>query len=348
MKEKCHLAFLTVFLLTLWLPALAKERKHIDFYNINAWPDSVSVTEMKSQFYEFIERHDTALDDRFHRILEAGLDGTYLNNRHLFIERNSYKKDSLPPSVFLNYQNAVRPECVYWMRWRDTTTVKDVTKQKKLLERANDVFSVHDTVKLIPAKWISGQYFTLKYPFHYGTTIVSKQPVLYQIKKGVRKDVRFIRLGDSELSSTVSRLRKAYFYGNPDLGIERKDGKEISHEEWMKKEERESLASLTLFARDVMRLCREEREAPRSEFSLLFHYDSQRRLHVDVLLPKELNEEEQRRIDELQRAVALQPPGLFSSFFTIDGRVFPGMYVKATYERGRWRFEDYRFLSLKG
>ena len=120
------------------------------------------------------------MDDRFHRILEAGLDGTYLNNRHLFIERNSYKKDSLPPSVFLYYQNAVRPECVYWMRWRDTTTVKDATQQKKSLERANDVFSVHDTVKLIPAKWISGQYFTLKYPFHYGTTIVSKQPVLYQ------------------------------------------------------------------------------------------------------------------------------------------------------------------------
>jgi hypothetical protein len=24
---------------------------------------------------------------------------------------------------------------------------------------------------------------------------------------------------------------------------------------------------------------------------------------------------------------------------------FPGMYVKATYERGRWRFEDYRFLE---
>ena len=72
------------------------------------------------------------------------------------------------------------------------------------------------------------------------------------------------------------------------------------------------MASLTLFARDVMRLCREEREAPRSEFSLLFHYDSQRRLHVDVLLPKELNEEERRRMDELQRAVALQPPGLFS------------------------------------
>ena len=312
--------------------------------------DSVSVEEMRQIFYgsERNCEHPQSLN-RFSRYL---LGGKFTDNNDVIADVCGvlpYKKYPMPvSSTYVLYGDHANTKDAYQLFWQKEKNAKQNDAAGEFLAKKYGQLNLGDTLCLVPARWVNGTFYVLEYSFDYFGMVLSSDPCVYSFQKGVEKRYRKIDLGKSELKTRVRRLENKSKKTNPQIAIVVMDAPPLKVAAYRQKAWQVSQASLSLFSSDVMRLCREEREAPRSEFSLLFHYDSQRRLHVVVLLPKELNEEERRRMDELQRAVALQPPGLFSSFFTIDGRVFPGMYVKATYERGRWRFEDYRFLNLKG
>ena len=313
--------------------------------------DSVSVEEMRANFYQ--SDAFLVLNDSMHRYDKKPVSSGQ-RSLTLFIEKEGQlhqlkQGKALPASFYRICGNpADREYYLSWVGVCDENAVDKDSTVRQFLKDTYGTFKYKEKVELVPAKWFSGALISMSNPFRYGGMILSENASIISFSEGCLSDNRFVPLGSSRLWLDVEEVRNAYTFGRQQGGVSDYRCSGLSPEEFWKEERRNINACLALFARDVMRLCREEREAPKSEFSLLFHYDSQRRLHVDVLLPKELNEEERRRMDELQRAVALQPPGLFSSFFTIDGRVFPGMYVKATYERGRWRFEDYRFLNLKG
>ena len=237
-----------------------------------------------------------------------------------------YKKYPMPvSSTYVLYGDHANTKDAYQLFWQKEKNAKQNDAAGEFLAKKYGQLNLGDTLCLVPARWVNGTFYVLEYSFDYFGMVLSSDPCVYSFQKGVEKRYRKIDLGKSELKTRVRRLENKSKKTNPQIAIVVMDAPPLKVAAYRQKAWQVSQASLSLFSSDVMRLCREEREAPRSEFSLLFHYDSQRRLHVDV-----------------------QPPGLFSSFFTIDGRVFPGMYVKATYERGRWRFEDYRFLNLKG
>jgi hypothetical protein len=106
-----------------------------------------------------------------------------------------------------------------------------------------------------------------------------------------------------------------------------------------------------LFARDLNHVCC---NAPEGYdyghlkcYSLLFYFDAQQRVHVEVLLPKQLDEMDRFLLSDLQKAVESQPAELFGSHFTIDGKIFPGLYVKATYGGFKWNLFDYRTIEEK-
>jgi len=107
----------------------------------------------------------------------------------------------------------------------------------------------------------------------------------------------------------------------------------------------------TLFGRDLNRVCT---KAPKDYdyrhpkcYSLLFYFDSQQHVHVEVLLPKQLDDMDRLLLSNLQKAVESQPAKLFESHFTIDGKIFPGLYVKASYAGRGWNLFDYRTLDEK-
>ena len=308
--------------------------------------DSVNVEEMSRIFYDS-DKH-CGLPQNLNRFCRYLIGGKFTESSDVIADVSgvlSHKKCPLSVSKYVLYGDHANTKDTYHLFWQKEKNSNRSDAIGELLKKKYGLLNLGDTMCLVPARWINGTFYVLHYPFDYFGMILSSEPSAYTFRKGVEKKHQRIYLGKSELQVTVITLKNALNYSNPNVSTVAIDATPLNAAAYRQKALQISQASLSLFARDVMWLCREEREAPKSEFSLLFHYDSQRRLYVDVLLPKELNEEERRRMDELQRAVALQPSGLFSSFFTIDGRVFPGMYVKATYERGRWRFEDYRFLN---
>lgn len=307
--------------------------------------DSVSVEEMHQIFYcsGKLCGHSQKIN-RFSRYL---IGGKFTEGSDVIADISGvlfHKKASLPVSRYVLYGDHANTKDAYHLFWQKEN-LNQCDAVGEFLAKKYGLLNLGDTMCLVPARWVNGTFYVLKYPFDYFGMILSSEPCAYSFRKGVEKRFQRISLGKPELQTRVKRQENESKKTNPQVAIVVMDASPPNLVVYRQEAWKVSQASLSLFAHDVMRLCREERDAPRSEFSLLFHYDSQRRLYVDVLLPKELNEEQQRLMGELQRAVSLQPPGLFSSFFTIDGRVFPGMYIKATYERGCWRFEDYRFLE---
>ena len=84
----------------------------------------------------------------------------------------------------------------------------------------------------------------------------------------------------------------------------------------------------------------EKKETVR-EFALLFYMDRGHKTYLRPLIPQEPDTEDRRLLADLSAALDEQPAGILNDFWTLDGRLFAGRYVKARCLLGRWQLEDY-------
>lgn len=311
--------------------------------------DSVSVREMKVMFYEHYLKGlqpDTLFDRDIIQLDEPfTYPNNYVLNGTLLRKAGDIK---LPPSKYLLYSNnrdTTATERLYWIGFRHEDKVKNAAKLKSKLIHQFGSVKVKDSINVVPATWVTGKICGLYFPFNYGMTSVSYNVWAQKINQGIAKKRTYpyeevIDLGKSSLKNDAVRIVRGD--DNPHFSVIHLDGGPRSKIGRYRQARTMSNRELILFAKDVSRLCTPQSNSD-TEYSLLFYFDAHRKVHVEVLLPQKLSDAEKKRISELTKAIDQQPPQLFRSSFTIDGRVFPGIYVKASDTKNGWFFRDYRF-----
>lgn len=316
------------------------------FISGQAKVDSVSVCEMKQMFYDHYQNHvisDSLLDK--HMILNRGyITGKMYEDFDNYVVPNKLLtnagKIELPPSNFVIYQQNGSDDYTYfyWAGFRNSEQVQNAAKLKSDLFKHFGRFDINNTLTVVHATWIPGRIYVLTDPFQYGTTYVSYHMRSIRFEDGC---VMQLRDSDSIVLGSSSLEKEAEYLVDGTYFMARQE-EFMTREERQRDDEWHSYRALCLFGRDVTRLCTPQSNS-NTQYSLLFYFDAHRKVHVEVLLPQRLNDVDKEQISQLTNAVALQPPKLFGSSFTIDGRVFPGIYVKAAYKKNGWIFRDYRF-----
>lgn len=78
------------------------------------------------------------------------------------------------------------------------------------------------------------------------------------------------------------------------------------------------------------------------DYSLLLFTDLSGKSYVHILRPEKMGWFDRRVVSELERTINELPVGSFRYLETLDGRIFQGRYLKATYSyRGGWDLRDY-------
>ena len=315
-----------------------------------------SLEEMKAGFVSQYVNHEPApsltgydeiwFDDQFYAAYEEKMDSLYPDQvKEMKAMKRILKSDPslrvvnnkvLPPSIYLwIYVKDQEHGMLYWMGFKEG---KDSIGQAELREWICKQFGtvVIENCTLVPAKWFSGQLKVIKSPRVYGNTLVSSRLFVADIVKGEIIESKFVAYREprgepgGRLIGDIIRIRDGMIYTF--------DGY------W--NAERLQQTALTLFARDVNRLCTMQKGIRPVEYSFLFFVDSEFKTHLHVLLPSQLDAEDEKRISELSNAIEAQPRAVFSRYWTIEAKRFSGIYVKAIFDGSGWHFSDYNYIGL--
>lgn len=178
--------------------------------------------------------------------------------------------------------------------------------------------------------WVSGTCYSLYRPTPYMNQIVS--PRLYRnvIQKGISEKDREAVYTRGAYREEASALRVGVV-GNP---------------HWLEMVEYECV----FFTHDVNRLWCERKsgESVAGEkrsvgFSLLLQIQKDGKLKVRALKPEKLSDSQQKLLGELQQVLDDIPAWSFDYLYTLDGKIFPARYLKASYnpQSSKWIFVDY-------
>ena len=318
--------------------------------------DSLSVEEMKTMFYQHYENgvSPPSLDD--YDLLKWSINSKDPMNFCYLVNNEILKKPKgiqLPTSEYVFYGDTL---C--WVKPRQAVEFKQLVQ--KLQNKYGKIY-VNDTLTLIPAKWMTGKIeFLSGYPEEYATTYFStmayKKNIDHGIISGSDMNMNYISmdLGSSKLGKDVSFIVKGNngYSLNSIKGVSNitlVDRFNIPKEEIVRNRKLGAKKLFILFARDINRICtpapKDYDYANPKIYSLLLYFDAQRYVHVEVLLPRQTDEKDQFMLSNLRKAIESQPAGLFNSRFTIDGKIFPGLYIKAYYGGLGWNFFDYRAID---
>jgi hypothetical protein len=324
--------------------------------NAETSSDSLTVAEMKTMFYQHYENgvSPPSLDD--YDLLKWSIHSKDPMNFCYLVNNEILKKPKgiqLPTSEYVFYGDTL---C--WVKPRQAVEFKQLVQ--KLQNKYGKIY-VNDTLTLIPAKWMTGKIeFLSGYPEEYATTYFStmayKKNIDHGIISGSDMSMNYISmdLGSSKLAKDVSFIVKGnngYSLNNIKgvSNITLVDRFNIPKEEIVRNRKLGAKKLFILFARDINRICppapKDYDYANPKIYSLLLYFDAQRYVHVEVLLPRQTDEKDQFMLSNLRKAIESQPAGLFESHFTIDGKIFPGLYIKAYYGGLGWNFFDYRALD---
>ena len=82
-----------------------------------------------------------------------------------------------------------------------------------------------------------------------------------------------------------------------------------------------------------------------ADLSFLLTTDAAGKAHLHLLWPETLPREAWTTVDQLSEAVEALPAGRFGYFLATDGRIFPGRYLKFSYDflSKRFTVTDYLF-----
>lgn len=191
---------------------------------------------------------------------------------------------------------------------------------------------------VIICSWYSGDFYTLYRPTPYMSFWVSPQFRRYEIREGKALLQNPITINVSGKYEKESRDLTNPVNGYP---------------HWLDRIMYECMYFTHDVNRDwsegeILKKLSSDRHKTES-FSLLLYICDDGHLRVRSLLPDTLSDHQKLLLDELQKIVEKQPAWNFNYLYTMDGRVFPGRYLYASYDNvsGHWIFQDYIKTSPK-
>ena len=317
--------------------------------------DSLTVDEMKAMFYQryingvrpkSLDEYDLLKRDTH---TKDSMYFCYLVNNEVL---KNPKGIRLPVSEYVFYRDTL---C--WVKPRQGMPGKEFEQLAQKLQKKYGRIHVNDTLTVVPAKWMTGSItFISDFPEEYATTVFSSMAYRKEVINGVVKDYNYIGmdLGNRELFRElhfIVRGNDGYYPNKSRIMVHIEEKFNTPREIIMSERQLTYKRLFVLFGRDLNRACLKKPEdygfSQPKFYSLLFYFDAQQRVHVEVLLPKQLDEMDRLLLTDLQKAVESQPAKLFGSHFTIDGKIFPGLYVNARYAQHGWNLIEYRALEEK-
>lgn len=338
MNKQRHL-LLAGLLLLLCAPRVAAQDHELIIDTMTGWkPDTVSVDEMKKSFSSWLLREQAqpeAASERFNdyslfRVYATDADGNkhrpsaYLNSPKLQDLISPFSLP-LPPglwessSIYIGRNGLDRPLYLQWAGPRKyyARGVDQKALLKKLKEHSYYV-----------ATWFSGPICLSSYTTTapYCHTYVTTYAKAFEVEKG-----KFVG-GPYELKCERGEYArrqqlKTFQFGPTSGGY---GGEELTY---FSDELQQQLAPDTLLAKGTATI----------DYSFLLTTDAAGKAHLHLLWPQRLTRQAWALVDRLSKAVEALPAGRFGHFFTTDGRIFPGRYLRFRYnfQQNRWHITDY-------
>ncbi|MGI6218538.1 MAG: DUF5030 domain-containing protein [Bacteroidaceae bacterium] len=334
---------------------------------LRAQTEAVSVEEMAAGFRtQYVEnaafadtsRYDILYFGRRHssRFTLYGADSDYTRG---YCDQPALRRAgdiALPPSEYLwvteSTDSTDTPEAprhqgkLYWLRPRNARPTAENEALHRRLAQAFGSETLGDSLKAVPARWFTGELEGIGTPCYiYGNRLVSTRSFRGKVQKG-QTEARGKCFG-TEYMPQGSLAAEAEYVRLGSLAVPPPEQGRWSQ---VPAARLEAKAVVLLFVKLNDELRRtgkaqvwEERDEGAGWFDLLLYMDEGRKAHLHVLTPDTLDERQQQTIDELRAALAAQPAGLLRECRAIDGRRFPGYYLRAAHGRnGLWAVEDRR------
>lgn len=230
---------------------------------------------------------------------------------------------------------------LYWLETLDGET-EDNERLRRYLEARYGCEIFNDTLKLIPVRWYNGTVACLQIPYFlygYRQLAGSLRGTLHNgtLETGEKPDGQYFSTpGSLYYEAKDIEMGSVNFY----TITHGRDGDKIAL-----RNRKQGIRLLALKLNDALhRMGRtEEWEKKKTdrEFALLFYMDRRHKTYLCPLIPQEPDKEDFRLLADLATALAEQPPGILPELWTLDGRRFAGVYVKARCIHGQWTLEDY-------
>ncbi len=285
--------------------------------------DSLSVDQMKSLYAQYEQGMRSSM-----KLSECDLVcGGLSDNRPMHVYNDKLLRGAsvqIPASRYIwKYDTGEKP-MLCWHSFLSEDADCDGKLKSSLVREFGTVMI--DSVEVVPAKWYTGTLRGMTEPQSTCGIVFSGLFFDVVVKQGVwangdRSGLRQISRGS--LNRDVYQLK----HGGANILDGPVDNK------------RDSWRLMYLLAHDVNRLC-SHHEGLKADFTCLLAIDSEGKAHLHVLKSKEQNETQRQLLEELVKIIDQQPVDLFTGRFTIDGIIFPGLFVKASYEKGLWRFQE--------
>lgn len=364
------------YLLSLFLPALLATS-----VPVRAQSEAVSIEEMAAGFrQQYIETEkyqkpngvtatrpihspDTARYERIYfgyrtkeHVLIYGRDS---NAGRVYIDVPALRQTAvgeLPPSEYLWVVEEIVEHLsptsnryrgtLYWFCRRGTW---QTPKGDSLLHRLAAAYGTEDLCEGlvgVPVRWFTGEVVGIGSPCYlYGNHLVSTRLFRGRVKEG-RAEARGKYFGmdympQGSLAAETEYVRLGSLAVRPP---EAGRASQAPTARW----EAKSVVLLAVKLNDQLR--REGHYEPDwkakglkgTHYDLLLYMDDKRKAHLHVLAPDTLSETQQNDIKMLNHALQDQPPGILRECWNIDGRRFPGYYLRAYHRAdGLWQLDDY-------
>lgn len=318
-------------------------------YHIAA-QDSPSLDELRKGFVLQYNQHSANPDMKsYDRVIGDSriLTGFLPDERYSYMDVNPKLrragKIQIPPSLYLiEPRKSDSDEIVsdfYWIGLRDSMTVAEKKLRERLIKKYGCVM-LEDSIPAVPVKWFNGRIRVTSMPDRYGDFLVSTLQLEHSVNNAciVSKDFKAKSILTSSLKTDIAAINRnssgvVFHTTNPQY--------------------REGLrnTSLNLLARDLSRTLQKGGNINSREYHtipIIITTDAQQKSHIEAVFPDSLQGEDSIRFSELQRAMELQPAGILSCAWTVGGRWFNALFIKATFyeSSGRWIFDEYPRVHL--
>lgn len=297
-------------------------KKIPDYYASLPKPDTVSVEEMKAGYRKAagtVWWKQPILEDGNERMVfsQSLLDGSeLLRNRNLsaswyFVSFKATDRERVFSIRSLRDKDTGRPD----------TLLMELARQKYGSAEANERYDGGD----VPGRWLTGLYKGIKEPMRYFGFIVGPYRLFYQFRKGHHV-------------SHVSERCYSHYYKKAHRYYAYLDGY------WCEEIE----VQMAVLGRDASHACKPDTTLRGSRtYDLLFTVLPDGRLDFCRLAPDTTDGRDRRYLDELHAFVRSLPAWSLEHLYALDGRVFPGRYIRATRTARRWQLYDYMLLSYE-
>ena len=300
--------------------------------------DSLTVNEMKECFYSSTRKWtQPVIPENIDVLVEKnGKTIHYLSHTDFLKKADG---NDLPPSRYAIRKDNNEKYHLYWVGLRNHNTKKENELKAKLKKKFGNFYLDNET-EAIPAKWATGECHLLSDEtlFKLLSVLASYRVSTYKFKNGymlpLSKDVH------SPLGKPQLEIDANFISGGGRIPV-KVDAKPRDKQMILKDYNKAMKRAVKLFEWSINRDYVYDRSTSSSEYTILIHFDSKRNLHMVPLLPENLNETDRQLLKQLDNIIKKQRDGYFQAYYTIDGKIFPGIYLKAKRHMGLWHFGLY-------